>query len=123
MSYQIEVQYIENWFASLDQKTKTQVIAGLELLSEEGPNLKRPVVGKIGGSKYKHMKELRPGSSGKAKIRILFAFDPQRTAVMLVGGDKATSENKWQKWYAQNIPIAEKIYQQHLQNIKIERQK
>ena len=53
------------------------------------------------------MKELRPGSSGRSEIRILFVFDPKRKAIMLVGGDK---QRKWDKWYRKAIPEAERRY-------------
>ena len=60
------------------------------------------------------MKELRPGSSGRSEVRILFVFDPNRSAIVLVAGDKA---GNWNKWYEKNITIAEKLYQEHLKNI------
>ena len=49
----------------------------------------------------------RPGSAGWSEIRVLFAFDPTRSALLLLGGDKA---GNWQRWYRQNIPIAEQLY-------------
>ena len=49
-------------------------------------------------------KELRPGSAGRSEIRVLFAFDPKRRAILLVAGDKA---GKWKQWYDKNIPIAD----------------
>ncbi len=69
--------------------------------------LGRPLVDRIQGSKIHHLKELRPGSAGRAEIRVLFAFDPTRSALLLLGGDKA---GNWQRWYRQNIPIAEQLY-------------
>lgn len=76
-------------------------------LRERGPNLKRPLVGKIEGSIIGSMKELRPGSTGRSEVRILFVFDPERKAVLLVGGDK---QNKWNKWYKTAIREAERRY-------------
>jgi hypothetical protein len=61
------------------------------------------------------MKELRPGSSGRSELRILFAFDPGRSAIVLVAGDKAGS---WIKWYRKNIPIADDRFDQHLKKLK-----
>lgn len=58
------------------------------------------------------MKELRPGSVGKSEIRILFVFDPWRSAVLLLAGDKA---GQWQRWYRQAIPLAERLYEMYLQ--------
>ena len=67
------------------------------------------------GAENHHLKELRPGSSGSSEIRILFAFDPVRRAVLLVAGDKA---GNWQRWYDINIPLAEERYQAHLADLK-----
>ena len=61
------------------------------------------------------MKELRPGSSGKSEIRILFAFDPIRQAILLVAGDKS---GQWQRWYRKNIPIADELYDWHLEQLR-----
>jgi hypothetical protein len=60
----------------LDRHSSRQVGAAIELLKQHGPSLKRPLVGEITTSKIKNMKELRPGSTGRSEIRILFAFDP-----------------------------------------------
>jgi hypothetical protein len=57
-----------------------------------------------------HLKELRPGSRGSSEIRIIFAFDPARSALLLLGGDKA---GNWQRWYRDNIPIAERLYRDY----------
>lgn len=99
---------------SLDRESKIQVLAALEILKEQGPNLKRPLVGKINGSRLvRSMKELRPGSAGQSEIRILFVFDPKRKAILLVGGDK---QAKWNKWYKTAIPEAERRYVAWLEN-------
>jgi Phage derived protein Gp49-like (DUF891) len=54
----------------------------------------------------KNLKELRPGSSGTSEVRILFVFDPWRSAILLVAGDKS---GKWNRWYAEAIPRAEQL--------------
>jgi len=61
------------------------------------------------------MKELRPGSSGRTELRLLFAFDPQRRGIFLVAGDKA---GNWQRWYEKNIPVADDLFDAHLQRLK-----
>jgi hypothetical protein len=71
------------------------------------PALGRPLVDRIEGSKVHNLKELRPGSSGGSEVRVLFVFDPDRRAVLLVGGDKA---GNWRGWYPKNIPVAERRY-------------
>ena len=62
---------------------------------------------RIQGSTVHHLKELRPGSQGRSEIRVLSAFDPSRSALLLLGGAEA---GNWQRWYRQNIPIAEQLY-------------
>lgn len=61
------------------------------------------------------MKELRPGSSGRSELRVLFAFDPRRQAILLIAGDKA---GNWQRWYARNIPRADDLFDEHLRGLK-----
>ncbi|MFT4188692.1 MAG: type II toxin-antitoxin system RelE/ParE family toxin [Aeromicrobium sp.] len=61
------------------------------------------------------MKELRPGSSGRSELRVLFAFDPKRQAILLVAGDKA---GNWKRWYRKNIPIADKLLDHHLHTLR-----
>lgn len=107
----VDLGLIEAWLMSLDDDTYDQLIAAIELLQENGPQLGRPIVDTVRGSSYKNMKELRPGSSGKSELRMLFAFDPQRQAIMLVAGDKA---GNWKKWYRENIPIADARFTEHL---------
>jgi len=60
------------------------------------------------------MKELRPPDGN---IRTLFAFDPRRMAILLIGGDKT---NEWAAWYERMIPIADRLYDEHLENLKRE---
>jgi hypothetical protein len=57
------------------------------------------------------LKELRPGSAGSSEVRILFAFDPWRSSVLLVAGDKA---GRWTEWYRQAIPRAEQLYETYV---------
>jgi hypothetical protein len=83
-----------------DLASATQAVAALR---EEGPTLGRPLVDRIQGSRIHHLKELRPGSGGRSEIRVLFAFDPARSALLLLGGGKA---GNWQRWYRENIPSA-----------------
>ncbi|MFD4429988.1 type II toxin-antitoxin system RelE/ParE family toxin [Nocardia sp. NPDC058497] len=74
---------------------------------DEGPALGRPLVDRIKGSSVHNLKKLRPGSAGATEIRILFVFDPERNAVLLVAGDKS---GNWKAWYRQAIPVAEYRY-------------
>ena len=94
-----------------DPKTAGLVDDAIYTHSCSGPALGRPLVDTLTGSKIKNLKELRPGSSGKSAIRILFAFDPWRSAILLVTGDKA---GKWSRWYDEAIPRAEHLYEIYL---------
>lgn len=113
--WDIELELIETWLSNLDQKSYEQVVAAIELLAENGPGIGRPLVGTVTGSKYSSMKELRPGSSGRSELRILFAFDPVRKAIMLVGGDKA---GNWSKWYRVDIPVADARFAAHIAGLQ-----
>ena len=90
-----------------DLHSVTQVAQAVAALREEGPTLGRPLVDRLKGSNLHHLKELRPGSRGRSEIRIIFAFDPSRSALLLLGGDKA---GDWERWYRDNIPLAEQLY-------------
>ena len=94
-----------------DAKTADLVDDAIYTLSRSGPTLGRPLVDTITGSKIKNLKELRPGSSGTSEVRILFVFDPWRSAILLVTGDKS---GKWNRWYAAAIPHAEQLYEIYL---------
>jgi hypothetical protein len=100
------------WFTALikdDLNSATQVAQAVAALREEGPALGRPLVDRIAGSQIHHLKELRPGSAGRSEIRVV-AFDPARSALLLLGGDKA---GNWQRWYRENIPVAERLYRDY----------
>lgn len=100
----ILVEEVERWFLTLDSDSAEAVTSAIDYLEAEGPMAGRPVVDRVKGSSYHAMKELRPPSTS---IRILFIFDPERNAVLLVAGDKA---GQWKKWYRDNIPVAERRY-------------
>lgn len=114
-SWTIDVGLLEDWLLGLDDETYLQVRAALQILSEQGPQLGRPLVDSVVASRHRNMKELRPGSAGSSEIRVLFAFDPERKAIMLVAGDKA---GQWKRWYQANIPIADDLLDEHLFRLK-----
>jgi hypothetical protein len=113
--WKVDVGQVEDWLTDLDQSSYEQVVAALELIAERGPQLGRPLVDTVVGSRHKNMKELRPGSSGRSELRVLFAFDPERQAILLVAGDKA---GNWVKWYRANIPIADDRFTEHLDRLE-----
>ncbi len=111
------VAEVAAWFERLaeeDWESAEQVEDAIDLLAETGPTLGRPLVDRIKGAENHHLKELRPGSSGGSEIRILFAFDPVRRAVLLVAGDKA---GNWRGWYERSIPLAEERYREHITDL------
>lgn len=87
----------------------------LELLESFGTNLKFPHSSSINGSKHDHMRELRTQHQGRP-YRTLYAFDPRRTAILLLAGDKTGDD----RWYDVNVPIADKLYDEHLNLLKKE---
>lgn len=97
------------WFETLTEDQQDSVIARVELLEAEGPALGRPTVDTIAGSRHPNMKELRVSKGGA--IRILFAFDPRRQAVLLIGGDKT---GQWLAWYQEAIPVADDLFDGYL---------
>lgn len=98
----------EDWILGLDDDDYRSIMAAVELLEEHGPALGRPAVDHIEGSRHHNMKELR---SFGGNLRALFAFDPERDAIVLLGGDKS---NDWTGWYDRNIPVADDLYDEHL---------
>jgi hypothetical protein len=97
-----------DWYANLDESLQIRVDAAISWLEEKGPALDRPFVDTIKTSRHGHMKELRPRGGS---LRILFVFDPRRTAILLLGGDKT---DRWQEWYKDMIPLADKLYDDYL---------
>jgi hypothetical protein len=81
------------------------------ILERNGPAEGRPLVDSITASRIANMKELRPPSSKRTEIRILLVFDPWRSAILLVAGDKS---GQWNKWYRAAIPRAEQLYDDYL---------
>ena len=113
--WRVDLGLIEDWLDSLDDRSVEQVVAAIEVLAERGPNLGRPLVDTVTASRHRNMKELRPGSSGRSELRVLFAFDPERQAILLVAGDKA---GNWQRWYRKNIPVADDLLDDHLRRLQ-----
>jgi len=107
----IFVPEAESWYKALSSEDANRVAAALDELERVGSTLRRPYVDRIKGSRYHNMKELRPHGSN---IRVLFAFDPDRNGVLLVGGDKT---NNWKRWYERNIPLADERYARHLRSL------
>lgn len=104
------------WYNELTPEQQDALAGRIELLEERGPDLKRPTVGEIKGSRHApHMKELRVSKGGD--LRVLFAFDPRRTAILLLGGDKT---GRWEEWYRTAIPEADRLYDEYLDALRAE---
>lgn len=114
--WEVDLTLIEAWIDTLDDEEYDNVIAALEQPEEHGPVTRRPFVDTLEGSEHPNMKELRSRTtSGGAHIPMLFAFDIQSRAIMLVAGDKA---GNWTKWYATNIPVADRLFTEHQRKLK-----
>ncbi|NET59963.1 MAG: addiction module toxin RelE [Symploca sp. SIO2E6] len=105
----------QEWWNTLTEKQQDDITAIVKLLMEEGAKLPFPYSSGIEGSKYTHLRELRIQSGGNP-IRVFYAFDPRRTAILLIGGDK-TGDNRFYQTY---IPVADRLYEEYLEELKKE---
>ena len=112
-----DIEYTDEfavWWDTLTTDEQDAITSAVEHLEAAGPGLGRPFVDTVRGSRHANMKELRPR---RGNLRILFAFDPRRTAILLIGGDKT---HRWQEWYDQMIPVADDLYDDHLRTLREE---
>lgn len=108
--FEIEVtDRFADWYAGLDEKDMAEVNEAVEVLEDRGPGLGRPLVDSIKEARTGNLKELRIGT-----IRMLFAFDARRVAVLLVGGDK---RGRWEDWYLEMVPIADRLFEEHISGL------
>lgn len=84
-------------------------------LARRGPNLPFPYSSAIATSRHGHMRELRVQSRGRP-IRVFYAFDPRRAAILLIGGIKSGK-----RFYDEYVPIADRLYDEHLEELKREK--
>ncbi|MEK7413778.1 MAG: type II toxin-antitoxin system RelE/ParE family toxin [Planctomycetota bacterium] len=106
MTWNIETTTsFETWFDAQAEDVRVAVLAHLEALATEGPRLGRPYCDTLKGTELSNLKELRVQVGGDP-YRVLFAFDSERSAVLLVAGNKRGDK----RWYTVNIPIAEKLF-------------
>ena len=113
MSWQVEfTDEFGDWWDSLSIGEQESIRVSVKLLAELGPTLTRPYADTIHGSRVQNMRELRVQHEGRP-YRVLYAFDPRRTGVLLIGGDKTGNS----RWYVEFVPKAEAIYAQHLHEI------
>lgn len=101
------------WWYSLTEAEQESVGHSIDMLAAFGPALSRPYADTLKGSRFPNMKELRAQHEGRP-YRMLFAFDPRRVAIILLGGDKTGDK----RWYEKAIPLADVLYAEHLEHLK-----
>ena len=113
-----DVEYTDEfgaWWDELSDNQRESLAATVLLLEECGPMHGFPHSSGISGSKHSHLRELRTQHEGHP-LRTLYAFDPRRTAILLIGGDKTGKD----RWYDVFIPIADLLYDNHLAQLRQE---
>lgn len=104
-----------NWWDALTVEVQEKLYKVVSLLEIHGPTLGYPHSSEIKGAAIA-MRELRTQYDGHP-YRVLYVFDPYRSAVLLIGGDKIGDDH----WYERMVPLAERIYQEYLKELKEEK--
>lgn len=109
------------WAGELDRSdpgARAMLDAVIDMLAEKGPLMRRPYVGEIVTSRHHNMKELLV-PAGSMELRVLFCFDPRRTAILLLGGDMSEG-SIWNAWYRTAVPEADRLYDIYLAELREE---
>jgi hypothetical protein len=116
MKWEIEgTEEFDMWFEGLSESERVDVISAMDLLEEKGPHLGFPQTSGVEASRHSHMRELRIHHAGRP-YRVLYAWDPRRTAILLLGGDKTGDD----RWYDKHLPVADRLYDEYLEEIREE---
>ena len=116
MPWEVEhTDEFEVWWATLTEEEQESVSAYVEMLEERGPQLPYPYSSGVRGSRHGHMRELRIQHAGEP-YRALYAFDPRRVAILLIGGEKTGND----RWYDEFVPVADDLYDEHLEQLEEE---
>ena len=116
MEWDIEVtDEFRAWYLGLARRDEKAVAKVIEMLEQDGPALGMPFSSSVRSSRHGNMRELRAQSGGNP-LRMLYAFDPRRTAIILLGGDKTGDD----RWYERNVPRADRLYDMHLKELREE---
>jgi hypothetical protein len=116
MTWSVEhTNEFEEWWLGLSDTLWEDITAIVLLLMEHGPQLSFPYSSGVSQSKHSHMRELRVQSGGRP-IRIFYAFDPRRSAILLIGGDKTGDD----RFYRRMIPIADALYETYPRELRDE---
>ncbi len=113
-----EVEYTDEfgeWWQGLSEGQQDAVATRVELLMEHGPNLPYPYSTDVRSSRHGVLRELRAQSGGRP-IRVFYAFDPRRTSILLIGGDKTGND----RFYEEYVPVADVLYDEHLEELRKE---
>lgn len=113
-----DVEYTDEfgeWWAELTKTQQDRVAATVRLLTARGPSLPFPYSSGVARSRHEHMRELRVQSRGNP-LRVFYAFDPRRTAILLIGGDKTGND----RFYEQYVPLADALYDAYLDELRAE---
>ncbi|MFL5542333.1 MAG: type II toxin-antitoxin system RelE/ParE family toxin [Longimicrobiaceae bacterium] len=105
----------DEWFDSLSDAERRDVVAAVDYLELKGTALGFPHTSSVESSRHSHMRELRIQHRGRP-YRVLYAFDPRRTAILLLGGDKTGDD----RWYEKYVPIADDLYDEYLEELRRE---
>jgi hypothetical protein len=103
------------WWGGLAVEEQESIVPIVRLLEKHGPSLRFPYSSGIAGSRHSHMRELRIQHEGRP-YRVMYAFDPRRSAILLIGGDKTGND----RWYDEFVPAADRIYDEHI--VELERE-
>jgi hypothetical protein len=103
----------ETWWDGLSMEEQDSIDPVVLMLAQDGPTLRFPYSSGIKGSRYSHLRELRIQHQGRP-YRVLYAFDPERNALLLIGGDKTGND----RWYEVFVPIADRLYREHLKELE-----
>ena len=113
-----EVEYTDpfgEWWRQLNEEEQDSVASAVRVLQMKGPNLPHPYSSGIKKSRHNHMRELRIQHRG-TPYRVLYAFDPRRVAILLLGGTKKGNA----LWYDKMVPLADRLYDEHLRDLETE---
>ena len=114
MGYRVD-ERVRDWWVGLAEGEQDDVTVVVELLAEHGPRLRFPHSSGVAGSRHGHMRELRVQSGGRP-VRVFYAFDPRRSAILLIGGDKTGDD----RFYEQFVPLADHLHDEHLKELRQE---
>jgi hypothetical protein len=113
-----DIEYTDEfgeWWDGLTEGEQESVRASVKLLEDFGPQLPFPHSSGVTNSRHGKMRELRIQHAGRP-YRVLYAFDPRRCAILLIGGEKTGKD----RWYEEFVPIADRLYDEHLEILRKE---